>query len=296
MARRPWIYSSHAARSAVSTRRFAGGTLVLLLVLISAACGQPDPGATSSTLDTKDIQMLTQTTIFFGHQSVGGNIIQGIEELLIEPAYVNAHLTIRNVSDPAAMATPALLHTTVGENYNPVSKIQAFDQLIRNGLGNQVDVAFFKFCYVDFDQNTDVQQLFETYKQTMADLARSYPETQFVHVTVPLMAQGKGVKFFVKNLMGREDPATANLQRHRFNELLRQAYAGKEPMFDLAQFEATYAGDKTCTMTIQNQTVPCLYAGYTDDGGHLNEPGRKFVAEHLLLFLTTLTTTTTITN
>jgi hypothetical protein len=264
-----------------------GQLLVIIFVFGTACAAQPSPTVVFETGSPwEDLEMVAAKTYFFGHQSVGANILQGVEEL--DAPSAEQALPIVEFADSAAITAPALVHTTVGENYDPLSKIQAFDDLVRNQVGEHVDVAFFKFCYVDFDGTTDVDGLFETYQQTMDALVRDFPQTTFVYVTVPLMAKDQGIKAFVKSVIGRVDPANANLQRHRFNQLLREEYADTGRLFDLAQAEATYAGDQMCTMRVQGQAVPCLYPQYTDDGGHLNELGRRVIAEQFVAFLADL--------
>ncbi|NTV99695.1 MAG: SGNH/GDSL hydrolase family protein [Oscillochloris sp.] len=258
-------------------------TLLILALLSCSACAQrPSPEEVSAM----DMQNVATKTIFFGHQSVGWNIVNGIEEAL--QANPDMKLTIIKADQLAADQGPAFYHTEVGQNYDPLSKLQAFDKFIRNGIGGRADIAFFKFCYVDFNKSTDVTQLFETYKTTMAALNSAYPETTFVSMTTPLMAPDQGPKGFLKGLLGKNEELNANTRRHEFNELLRQEYAGTGKLFDLAAFEATDTNGKTCTMSVSGQTVPCLIPAYTDDGGHLNTTGRKVIAGQFLRFLATL--------
>ncbi len=233
-----------------------------------------------------ELNKLAAKTIFFGHQSVGGNIIQGIEETL--KAHPGPTLTIRQAESLASGQGPAIIHTVVGQNTDPLSKLSAFDRQVRAGIGGRADIAFFKFCYVDFGQNTDVDQLFAAYKQTMADLSSAYPQTTFVHVTAPLTAARQGFKVMIKNLIGRSEEPIDHLRRHQFNELLRREYADTGRIFDLAAIESTYLDGKICTVSVNNQTAPCLIIDYTDDGGHLNEAGRKVVSTQLLKFLANL--------
>ena len=233
-----------------------------------------------------ELNQVAAKTIFFGHQSVGWNIIQGIEETLKEQPGVP--LTLTQAESLEGLPGPAFFHSEIGQNGDPLSKLQAFERLVRAGIGTRVDVAFFKFCYVDFDQNTDVPQLFAAYQQTMAALSRDYPQTTFVYVTTPLTTADQGVKAVLKSLLGRNEVALANLKRQQFNELLRREYAGTGALFDLATSEATDPVGKVCTVTVASQSVPCLVVAYTDDGGHLNEQGRQVVATQLLKFLARL--------
>ncbi len=71
-------------------------------------------------------------------------------------------------------------------NEDPISKIEAFAKTIEAGVGDHAEVAFFKFCYIDFKQDTDVDKVFDRYQSTMSRLKASYPKTTFAHMTVPL--------------------------------------------------------------------------------------------------------------
>ena len=49
-------------------------------------------------------------------------------------------------------------HAFIGENEKPLLKIQDFDAKMRSGIGQQVDVAMMKLCYVDITSDTDVER------------------------------------------------------------------------------------------------------------------------------------------
>jgi hypothetical protein len=277
---------------------FASVSALLAAALLAASCGQQsqaihpvEPITANET--SEDMAMLSDRAIFFGHQSVGGNMMQGVEEQLV--AQPGAKLKVTAVTAAAEVQGTALFHTMIGQNGDPLGKIEHFEQLVRGGVGERAEVAFLKFCYIDFTPGTDVRQVFESYKRAMAVLAQDYPGTTFVHLTVPLTVEGSGIKYLAKRLLGRHDDSLGNPQRQQFNELLRREYAGKEPLFDLAKLEATAPDGRLCQMTLDGQTVPCMYAGYTDDGGHLNEQGRSFVAKQLLAFLAGLEVTSSAT-
>jgi hypothetical protein len=233
-----------------------------------------------------DLQKVAAQRIFFGHQSVGWNILQGVEELLA--ADPEAKLTLTQLEQVEADLAPGFIHMEIGQNYDPLSKLHGFKQAMDAGVGSQVDIAFFKFCYVDFDKNTDTAQLFASYQQVMDDLSKAYPQTSLVYVTTPLMAPEQGFKAMLKGLLGRNDAALANLKRHEFNELLRLNYAESGRVFDLAAIEATAPDGKRCTLTVDGVITPCMVNAYTDDGGHLNAAGRQVVARQFLQFLAAL--------
>nr|WP_071193377.1 SGNH/GDSL hydrolase family protein [Oscillochloris trichoides] len=258
--------------------------LMGLAMLILIGCGgQP---LTPQEVASMDLQRVAAKRIFFGHQSVGWNIITGIDAIL--QAHPDVTMTFTTPTEYTDGQGAAFVHTEVGQNYDPLSKLQDFDRLIREGLGDRVEIAFFKFCYVDFDQQTDVEQLFTTYQATMDALQRDYPDLTLVYVTTPLMAPDQGAKGFLKGMLGRNQEVNANTKRHQFNELLRASYAASGTLFDLAATEATALDGTACTMKVDGASVPCLVRDYTDDGGHLNSQGQRVVAGSLIAFLATL--------
>lgn len=232
-------------------------------------------------------QNLSQKNIYFGHQSVGFNIIDGIKDIMKENPHIKLNMV--ETSDPSSLRGPSFAHSPVGENTNPKSKCDAFTSLMNNGLGNKADIAFFKFCYVDIRRDTDIPRLFEEYESAMSSLRAKHPQTVFFHVTVPLTTIQSGPKALIKQILGRPvDGYEDNIKREEFNGKLRKHYTGKEPVFDLALIESTNEKGKRLSFTHQGKIGYILASEYTNDGGHLNERGRKIVAEQLLIFLSKL--------
>jgi hypothetical protein len=107
-----------------------------------------------------------------------------------------------------------------------------------------------------------------------------------VHVTVPLAVVQTGPKATIKRLLGRKRwGADANIVRHRYNELLRHEYGGKEPLFDLAAIEATRVDGGAATFDEGGATYPMLAPEYASDGKHLSDLGARWVAAHLVKVL-----------
>jgi len=98
----------------------------------------------------------------------------------------------------------------------------------------------------------------------------------------------EGFKDWAKRLLGRpiKDPY-ANVKRNQFNHLLRTELEGKELIFDLARIESTFPDGSRASFTNAGKTYDALVPDYTYDGGHLNEAGRRMVAEQFLVFLAT---------
>ncbi|MDY6934872.1 MAG: hypothetical protein SVZ03_11725 [Spirochaetota bacterium] len=227
------------------------------------------------------LKKLTEKRIYFGHQSVGFNIIDGINDIIKENSSIKLNIVkTDNIED---FKRPIFAHSQNGINKDPKSKVDAFTNLMEKGLGDKVDIAFFKFCYVDILNDTNVNEVFNYYKSAMMRLKNRYPKTLFIHVTVPLMREAKGPKAFIKSIIGRDH----NIVRNQFNDLLREEY-DKNRIFDLARFESTYPKGQREARKKGGKYSYSLIPEYTDDGGHLNEKGRKIIAEQFLIFLSEL--------
>lgn len=223
-----------------------------------------------------DVEKLSHQRVFFGHQSVGGNILEGLAELTA------GKLIIRQGRNPG----PAeFLHDFVGRNEAPRTKIADFESAL-DALGGRVDLAFFKFCYIDFDASTDADQLFAEYLAAMNRLRAKYPAVTFVHVTAPLTVVPQGAKAWLKKTLTRQAPwgVKENAVRHRFNTLLRTRLEG-QPLFDLAALESTRSDGTPVQYELDARKYPALAPEYSDDGQHLNPVGRRQVAAALLTFL-----------
>lgn len=124
----------------------------------------------------------------------------------------------------------------------------------------------------------------------MSKLKIKYQDTTFIHVTVPLGTTKTSWKTWIKKLMRKKEiwEYDHNVARNKFNDLLKKEYKGKEPVFDLAKIESTYPDGRAETFTREEKIYYSLVPGYTHDGAHLNEIGRKKVAEQLLILLANL--------
>jgi len=232
-------------------------------------------------------ERLSTRTVYFGHQSVGYDIVSGVGAL--EKRHGKIKLGVLESKDPAAWTGPGLVHSKIGVNKDPLSKIQDFQTLMEAPAGRGPDIAFFKFCYVDIDGSTDVGALFDRYKQAMASLRAEHPSVQFVHVTTPLTVIESGPKAWAKKILGRPlEGAAGNVRRSAFNELLLKEYDGRDPVFDLAKFESTQPDGGRETFRFEGKSYPRLIADYSYDGRHLNETGAEWIAAHLLALLARL--------
>jgi hypothetical protein len=225
-----------------------------------------------------NLSALANKKVFFAHQSVGENVLHGLSELAQEAGVA---LRIEESVSPEALRRPGIVHARVGKNEDPKSKLAHFETLL-DGPGAGADVALLKFCYVDFNADTDARALFAAYLEKVEAVKRKHPALKLVHVTAPLTTVQSGVKGFLKNALGRAAAGEKeNQARARYNALLRAEFAGKEPIFDLAAVEAGQ-GAAACSFTRDGERWPCLRPELTDDGGHLNARGQREAATALV--------------
>lgn len=230
---------------------------------------------------------LAEKKIFFGHQSVGYNIIEGVKDIMRERNYIK--LNIVETHEPAQFDQPIFAHARVGRNTDPASKIKAFENIMETGVGNKVDIAFFKLCYIDVMRDSNPQQIFTNYRNTIEDLKARCPDTEFLHVTVPIRSAPKGLKRYVKQsvklLIGKQGVLDDNMKRQHYNTLLNDVYSETDSLFDLALTESLGPDGYRCYVVKEKEKVYFMNSRYTYDGGHLNEQGRRRVAVQLLIML-----------
>jgi hypothetical protein len=231
-------------------------------------------------------KVLSGKKIYFGHQSVGYNIVEGVEE--VAKGIKNLDLHVLESRDPAEFANPVFVHSRVGVNQDPKSKCKDFEAVVDSGVGDKADFAFFKFCYVDIGTKTNIQEVLSQYKDTVHSLQRKYPKTHFIAMTVPLMSQQVGIRSWVKSVFGESNGwRQDNAARCEFNDMLRREFA-PDSVFDLAAVESTHNDGTRELFKLAGKTYYAMSQEYTDDGGHLNAKGRIVVAESLLAFLASL--------
>jgi hypothetical protein len=227
-----------------------------------------------------DLDLIARARVYFGHQSVGANILAGLADL-----QGRLDRRVLRMVEPGGPAVPGdagvFLHSAIGRNGQPDSKCEDF-RCVLDRLHGRLDAALFKFCYVDFTDASDARAIFAAYSRTMDDLKCRYPGIRFVHVTAPFRTVQGGPGVWLREALGRRNRAKhANARRNEFNTLLRTRYPG-EPVFDLATIEATRPDGRRETFRLAGRTYDALVPAYTNDGGHLNEAGRLRAAAGLV--------------
>src|SRR5690606_5804097 len=223
-----------------------------------------------SEISDAEWSALSSQRIFFGHQSVGRDIMLGVERVLEQ--HPEIALALVRTDDPAAVDGAAFIEARIGRNREPATKTEAFLNVLGRGFGDEFGVlAMYKFCYVDINRDTDPEQLFSEYAGAIEDTRDRFPGVTIVHFTMPLMTANDGLGERIRTALGLPTQTRLNPIRNRYNELVRERYAGTAPVFDLARLESTRADGSSAFTRHGGREIPMLAAEWTSDGGHLNE-------------------------
>lgn len=254
----------------MSWRTLLAGAALAVFPAVADAAGDPALRA--------ELEALSRRRVFFGHQSVGVNVLDGLRQLAAQQG-----VGVRVAEVGAGVPAGTFGHAFVAENGDPRRKLRSFAAAFESGAAGGAEIALLKFCFVDVKADTDVAALFAEYQASLAQLRARHPGTAFVHVTVPLTTIPGGAKATVKRMLGRAPTELLeNLRRDEYNALVRKAYAGKEPLFDLARVEALRPDGTAETFEWQGRAVPALVPAFSDDGGHLNAEGQRRAARELV--------------
>lgn len=238
---------------------------------------------------------------FFAHQSVGADILAGIEQLTRDGASVARVLDLAQARDntrdhngPDLTHSLLIIHERIGANREPLTKIAAFRAVLAANPRPEIDVALLKFCYVDITTQAEAETLWRQYQAAIEELSTVHPRVHLVHCTVPLRSLPEGPYAWLRRALGhrlghRHPAIAANRARDWFNRQLRERFGGSSHrLFDLAALESRRANGKPCELIDAGTRVPSLAREWTYDGGHLNEQGRTMAAAAFLEFLQTL--------
>ncbi len=214
------------------------------VVVADHACVDQADGLSKETLDK-----VRKLDVVFGHQSVGGNVLEGLAAMAEADGERWGIERAEDVDAEWFGANDGLGDFYVGENEDPMRKIADFQERMLGGIGGAVDVAMFKFCYVDLPEDgSQPKKVFEAAKKAVEAVEKRFPKLTIVWWTCPLETGG-------------------NRSRNEYNRLVRSYCAdNKKPLFDIADIESDGKGD-------------AMREDYTEDGGHLDEDGRARAAK-----------------
>lgn len=201
-----------------------------------------------------------EASFYFAHASVGGNMVAGLNDLHSGNGAFYQLQTVSASATPPADVLAGRIYENDRGNPGWQEKLNEFDQALGNGWAGKADLAMDKFCYIDQAADADA------YLSFMQNMEAKYAGsgTRLVYATMPLTADSDG----------------GNILRNNFNNAVRSFVAGSSDrlLFDIADIEAWDATGIEHTFVSGGITYQQLYAGFTSDGGHLNDVGGRRVA------------------
>ncbi len=257
---------------------------LLLVLVIFSVFFRPAKLENSMNLElSKEIEIINKENIFFGHRSVGENIIQGVKEISSKGAVPN--LDILKINNISHIPERYFLDANIGSNGDPKSKIDDFNKIVNQLAQKKLTIAMMKLCYADIKENTDINDIVKYYTVVIDSLHKKYPGLMIIHLTVPLTSK-RTLLMSIKDFIKRRSNSSIldNVVRNKYNQLLFLKYPADQ-IFDLAKIESTYPDGKREEFIYQGKAYNSLISGYSLDGGHLNEKGKHLIAEKFLSFL-----------
>ncbi len=230
---------------------------------------------------SQGLTFLSRHHVFFGHQSVGGNILTGLENWMQES---DVDLRLIHPFDTDSLATIGITEEKIGQNGAPLIKLEDFQQKCLLLKDQNLDIAIMKFCYIDFTSNTDLEPIKKRYIETFHNLEQAMSDCRFIHMTVPYTALRYGLRSGLRKLLGQPISLEQdNIIRNHFNDFLRTQYP-EQQIFDLGKLESTTPSGNEVGFSYKGKSYQSLFNQYTDDWGHLNALGKRWVSAKLLDF------------
>lgn len=238
---------------------YCSGSSLYSQIIIDHTCTD------ASQIPQSYLDLTRERDVLFCHKSIGTNIMDGIADLAAQDPTRYSINTTYDMNVGWFSSNDGLGHKTSGHNYHPGHKCSTFNNDIRDAnFGMVVEIAFFKFCVVDFickdwwgDMRAD-SIWSEYYKPTMEALERDYPDVCFVWWSAPLSDRW------------------GNDEKEIFNTLTRDyCESNGKILFDIADIESH---DTLGEFADDVDGYEAMWAGYATDGTHLNKMGRKKVA------------------
>ena len=225
-------------------------------------------------------QRVLALRILFGHQSVGGNMLVGIQNLASEQ-----HIPLVVSESRKALPGPGIQHFKVGRNEDPNGKLADFRSVISEQT-SAPDIALLKFCFIDFAADIDANQLARNYIALFDELTLAHPHTIFIPMTSPLTTVQTGPRAWLKKLLGKEPGGYAsNARRRAFNEALRARFGAGQHLFDIAALESNRGRSG---VEYRGERVESLSPQIASDDGHLNDRGERLLGGALIIHLATV--------
>jgi hypothetical protein len=219
-------------------------------------------------------------TVYFAHQSVGAEIVAGVEALT--RAY-NLPIHIVQNPEPISPTRPAFVHFFAGDRRDYASKNAAILRLLESPTRAPHPLVILKYCHGDIKGPGDGTAMFEAYRDTVDTIQFEHPDVTVVHATIPLTTIAENaLKSGTKLFLGLPSEREVAVARHRYNELLRTEFGASEPIFDVARVQSTRPDGSIERFAFGGAFIETLAPQNTSDGYALAPACRTVAAAELL--------------
>jgi hypothetical protein len=207
-----------------------------------------------TALSASDKDALKQRKVFFGHQSVGQNLVDGARMI---------GFPFARVTSGAELAATPWGEAKIDKNRAPLEKISSFHTFLTDKGMGAVDVAGFKFCWIDFNANSNVDDLLAKYDAEVKLAKEKFPALRILHITPPLTT----------------NEPKLNAIRWQFGRALVARYKNDGLVLDLAEVVSTTADGGVC----ERGGSPRMCTAWALDRGHLNAVGSQRAARAFVI-------------
>ena len=255
-------------------------SLALFLVLaLSVGCGTAGNPSAATTIDHTNydpsglgearIAAASALDVYFEHASVGQNVVDGIDALASSTDLSSGHASWSDESTAISWfaSNDGLVDNHRG-NPGAEAKISTFQGDMTDALAAAVDVAMFKFCWIDAPEGeTAATTLFDSVRRVMEALEAAYPSVAFVWWTMPIETEQTSYGYDIE-------------ARQSYNDKVR-AYCGDQGkwLLDIADIEGHDETGEAATLDIGGTSYEALCPDYAADTGHLNSAGAQKLAK-----------------
>lgn len=214
------------------------------------------------SLSDEEIAKAAALRVYFEHASVGSNVFSDAENgfdalTAANGRYGSDRVTWADSTDPAWFEAHRGLADNSRGNPGADAKIRSFTTSLTPTLAQRVDVASFKFCWIDTPRSAE--ELFQSARIEMESLQKAYPSVVFVWWTMPL------------------ERDRARSSRQKYNNLVREyCSTHNQWLLDIAALESH---DDAGNLVADGKGRELQYSGYSSDGGHLSLEGKVKIAK-----------------
>lgn len=265
----PGVNTIYSGESTPISKVYSGSTLIWP----NGGAEEPPVEPPGDEMDLATYNAALSKRTVFGHQSVGWQVLQGVEMWADELGAPDP--TFPDYEGGGLPGSGGFLgHFYCGTNGNSFTKTAEFLSHLLNGLASQVDIVVLKFCYADLRSGSGYtpQQMFDDYKAWVDAVESQFPQLTVIYATTAIV-------------MGENSDGANNGLRQTYNNLVRAEYGASGRLWDVADIESTDPnGNK-----ILYGGVESLYSGYASpDQRHIYGLGRTTVSAPLLQLIAQL--------